>query len=143
METCGKVKSRPTWSAKDKFKRNLTRLTSRKRPGTFEDIVKEINQYSQGWINYYKESSLKSFLKEQMARLRRRLRQLIWKRWKKVKTKYLQLKGRGATHDEAMAYANSRKSYWRMSKTMMLHTIFTKDKFEQWQLKDFVEILEK
>lgn len=143
METFGKVKSRPTGSAKDKFKRKLTRLSSRKRPGTFEEIVKEINQYTQGWINYYKRSSVKSFLKKQMARLRRRLRQLIWKRWKKVKTKYRQLKGRGADHDEAMAYANSRKSYWRLSKTELLHRIFTKDKFKQWQLKDFVEILEK
>jgi len=143
VEICGKVKSRPTRSAKDKFKRKLTRLTSRKRPGTFEDIVKEINQYTQGWINYYKESTMKSFLKKQMARLRRRLRQLIWKRWKKVKTKYRQLRGRGADHDEAMTYANSRKSYWRVSNSQLLHRIFTKDKFKQWKLKDFVEILEK
>jgi len=105
--------------------------------------VKDINQYVQGWINYYKESAMKSFLKGQMARLRRRLRQLIWKRWKKVKTKYRQLRGRGADYDEAMAYANSRKSYWRISKSQLLHRIFPKDKFKQWNLKDFVEILEK
>lgn len=78
-----------------------------------------------------------------MARLRRRLRALIWKRWKKTKTKYRQLRGRGASHIEAITYANSRKSYWRISQSELLCRIFTKERFKQWELKDFIEILEK
>ncbi|MCF1686289.1 reverse transcriptase [Tetragenococcus halophilus] len=108
-----------------------------------EDIIQAINQYTQGWINYYKRGELRGFLIEQNKHLRRRLRALIWKRWKKVSTKYRQLKARGASHNEAMSYANGRKAYWRISQSKLLCRIFTKEKFKQWKLKDFIEILEK
>ncbi|WP_308791646.1 group II intron maturase-specific domain-containing protein, partial [Vagococcus lutrae] len=66
----GKVKSRPTASAKQKFKRTLKRLTNRKRVGTLDEMIKTINQYTQGWIQYYKDGELKTFLAKQMEYLR-------------------------------------------------------------------------
>ncbi|WP_249038029.1 group II intron maturase-specific domain-containing protein [Tetragenococcus halophilus] len=118
-------------------------MTNRKRVGTLDEMIKTINQYTQGWIQYYKDGELKTFLAKQMEYLRHRLRALIWKRWKKVDTKHRQLKARGASHKEAMTYANSRKQYWRISKSKLLSRIFSKEKFKQWKLKDFIEILEK
>ncbi|WP_319996166.1 group II intron maturase-specific domain-containing protein [Trichococcus shcherbakoviae] len=88
MENDGKVRSRPHKTAKQKFRKRLKQLTSRKRPGTFQDIVKEINQYTQGWINYYGIGDMKNFIRETAQWLNHRLRQLIWKRWKRVSTRF-------------------------------------------------------
>ena len=71
--------------------KRLKQLTSRKRPGTFEDIVKEINQYTQGWINYYGIGVMKNFIRETAQWLNHRLRQLIWKRWKRICTRFYRL----------------------------------------------------
>ncbi len=104
--------------------------------GTFEEIVKKINQITTGWINYYGVSRMKKFITEIQKWLNHRLRQLIWKRWKKPKTKYKMLRKYGINHDDAMKLANSRKGYWRLSRSEILQRAITKERLTKWRLKD-------
>ncbi|WP_245757811.1 group II intron maturase-specific domain-containing protein [Alteribacillus iranensis] len=120
----------------------MRKLTSRKRPGTFRQIIKEINQVTVGWINYYGVSRMKYFIIKIQQWLHHRLRQLIWKRWKKVKTKYRMLRKYGINHDNAMKYANSRKGYWRISRSEVLHIAITKERLTKWGLKDMFQLYE-
>lgn len=53
----------PTKEAKTKFRKKLKKLTKRNCPGTFKDIVKETNQVTQGWINYFGLGFIKNFVK--------------------------------------------------------------------------------
>ena len=48
---------------------------------------------------------------------RRRLRMVIWKQWKKIKTKWRNLIKLGIEKYKAWEYANTRKSYWRTAKS--------------------------
>ena len=79
---------------------------------------------------------MKTFIEEIQSWLNHRLRQLIWKRWKKVRTKYKMLRKYGINHDEAMMLANSRKAYWRISKSEILHRAIKSKKLIEWGLKD-------
>jgi len=65
---------------------------------------------------------MKRFIKDIAQWLNHRLRQIIWKRWKKVKTRYAQLRRLGIKHEEALKVANNRKGYWRISGCKTLHT---------------------
>ncbi|WP_407124243.1 group II intron maturase-specific domain-containing protein [Weissella paramesenteroides] len=65
-----------------------------------------------GWINYYGIAQLKSFLSELDSWVRRRIRQFIWKQWKKPKTRIKALVRLRATLDEARRISYSRKAYW-------------------------------
>jgi RNA-directed DNA polymerase len=47
------VGCRPHLIAKKRFKAKLKTLTKRNRSGKFEELAKEINQVTVGWINYY------------------------------------------------------------------------------------------
>ncbi|WP_247644515.1 group II intron maturase-specific domain-containing protein [Staphylococcus pseudintermedius] len=71
-----------------KQKRNLIRtlrkITKRNRPGTFKEIITEINQVTRGWINYFGRGFIRGFIENTQSWLNRRLRQLILKRWKKL-----------------------------------------------------------
>ena len=138
----GKVGCRPSKSAKQRFKAKLKMLTSRKRPGTFAEIIKKINQTTVGWINYYGIANMKIFIKTIQEWLNHRLRQLIWKRWKKIKTKYAMLRKYGIDHDDAMKLANTRKGYWRSSKNMIIHRAITKERLTKWGLKDLTQLYE-
>lgn len=120
----------------------MRKQTSRKRAGTFKEIIKEINQVTVGWINYYGISRMKKFILETQQWLNHRLRQLIWKRWKIPRTKYKMLRKYGINHDEAMKTANSRKGYWRISRTEVLHQAITKEKLTKWGLKDISQLYE-
>ena len=105
--------------------------------------MKRINQTTVGWINYYGIANMKTFIKETQSWLNHRLRQLIWKRWKKPKTRYTKLRQYGIDHDNAMKMANSRKGYWRISQSEILHRAITKRKLTKWGLKDLSLLYER
>ncbi|KAB7703555.1 group II intron maturase-specific domain-containing protein, partial [Staphylococcus pseudintermedius] len=87
----------------------LRKITKRNRPGTFKEIITEINQVTRGWINYFGRGFIRVFLETTQSWLNRRLRQLILKRWKRVRTKYKMLRQYGLDHRSAMKIAQSRK----------------------------------
>ena len=132
----------PTKQAKQKFKNSLKRLTSRKRPGTFEEIVQQINRVTRGWINYFGLGFIKGFIKEIEGWLHHRLRQLIIKRWKKPRPIIKKLKSYGLDPDSAKRIAFSRKKYWRLSKTPEVHWAITTKRLHQWGLVPLSELVE-
>jgi len=85
---------------------------------------------------------MKTFINETRQWLNHRLRQLIWKRWKTPRTKYRMLRGYGITHDEAMKLANSRKAYWRISRSEIIHRAISNKKLIKWGLKDLSTLYE-
>lgn len=138
----GKVGCRPSRSAKQRFKGKLRKLTSRKRPGTFLEIITKINQTTTGWINYYGIANMKSFIETTQQWLNHRLRQLIWKRWKKIRTRYTMLRKYDIDHEDAKKLANTRKGYWRISRNAIIHRAITKERLTKWGLKDMSQLYE-
>jgi uncharacterized protein (DUF2461 family) len=86
---------------------------------------------------------MKKFIEETQGWLNRRLRQIIWKRWKKVKTKYEMLRKYGINHGDAKKMANTRKGYWHSSKNEIIHGAIPNEKLRSWGLKDMNKIYEK
>lgn len=86
---------------------------------------------------------MKKFIKETQEWLNHRLRQLIWKRWKIPRTRYKMLRKYGIDHDGAMMLANTRKGYWRISRSGIIHRAITKEKLIKWGLKDLNLLYEK
>ena len=87
----GTVKVRIAPQARDRLLDKLRRLTRRTRHGTLDDILREINQQVVGWVGYFRLADTPSVFQELDEWLRRRLRQLIWKRWKRGKTRWREL----------------------------------------------------
>ncbi|SUU80310.1 Retron-type reverse transcriptase [Alloiococcus otitis] len=132
----------PTKEAKQKFKRRLRKLTSRKRPGTFKKIMTEINRVTRGWINYFGLGFIKSFIKEVEQWLNHRIRQLILKRWKRPRTIIPKLEQYGLDLDSAKRIAYSRKKYWRLSCTHEFHRAITTERLSKWGLVPLSTIAE-
>ncbi len=86
---------------------------------------------------------MKKFIVEIQQWLNHRLRQIVWKRWKKIRTRYVRLRKYGIDHEDAMRLANSRKGYWRISKTPAFHRAITKEKLIKWGLKDMSLLYER
>lgn len=100
--------------SKERFVEKLRRLTKRTRSGKLEDILKEINQYTMGWMGYYRLANTPSVFEELDSWIRRRLRQMVWKRWKRGTTRYQNLVKMGIPKWRAQGGAGG-KSPWRMS----------------------------
>lgn len=116
-------------------KGKLRKLTARRNPMSMEDRVKKLNQYLNGWCNYYGLAETPSKFKGLDSWIRRRLRMCIWKQWKKVKTRYKNLKKLGLNHYQAIKFANTRKGYWRVANSAILNTTLTNQFFNDLGLK--------
>jgi group II intron reverse transcriptase/maturase len=105
---------------KERMQEKLRTLTKRTRSGKLETILEEINRYIIGWIGYYRLADTPSVFEELDGWIRRRLRQLIWKRWKRGSTRYRELVKLGVPKQWAQEGAGGR-SPWRMSATPVIN----------------------
>lgn len=133
----------PSREAKQRLIRKLKRITRRNRPGRFAEVVKAVNQAVIGWINYFAIGSMKGFLQRTRQWLNHRLRQLIWKRWKKVRTRYRWLRKLGIDHDESLKLAASRKGYWHLTRSETMHRAVPNKTLTRWGLKDWLQQYER
>lgn len=116
----GEVLIRIANRSKERFVEKLRRLTKRTRTGKLETIVTEINRYLVGWVGYYRLANTPSVFEELDKWIRRRLRQLLWKRWKRGRTRYRELVALGVPRERA-ALGAVGKSPWHMSKTPVIN----------------------
>ena len=82
-ENKGEIRIRVSERSLERLRDKIRRMTKRTRSGKLEEIIKEINTYIVGWIGYYRRAKTPSVYERLDQWIRRRLRQLIWKRWKR------------------------------------------------------------
>jgi len=105
-----------------KMKEKIKRLTSRSNGWGNERRKVALKQYIKGWVNYFKLANMKSLLIETDKWYRRRLRMVMWKQWKRIKTRFQNLMKLGISKFQAMMFSNTRKGYWRTAKSPILQT---------------------
>lgn len=99
--------------------------------------IKGINNLLIGWVNYYKLADMKTLLIKVDEWVRRRLRACVWKEWKKIRTKYKNLRLFGIDKQKAWEYANTRKGYWRISNSPILSKTLTNAYWRNQGYKEF------
>ena len=119
-KTGKKVGIRPHGKSIRKFKDKIRELTSRKQARSVELILKRLKRYTVGWLGYYSIADMESRIKSLNEWIRRRIRQIYWKQWKKIKTKHDNLVKLGIDDENAWKWANSRKAYWRIADSHIL-----------------------
>lgn len=106
----------------ERFKTKIREITNRNTGISMEMRLKKLNEVTVGWLNYFSVAKAKGKIVELEQWIRRRLRACIWKQWKKIRTKYTNLKRLGVPTYKAWEYANTRKGYWRISNSPIVAT---------------------
>ena len=122
------VQSRILKSPYQRFRHKLKRLTSRRWSISFDERMDYLYSYITGWIGYYGKAKGAVKMKRTDEWLRRRLRMCIWKQWKKVGKRMRSLIQLGASKQKAYEWANTRKSYWRTSRSPILQRTITNER---------------
>jgi RNA-directed DNA polymerase len=125
----GRLRVHPKSVAKMKEKIKL--LTSRSNGWGNERRKEALRQYITGWVNFFKLADMKSLLIETDKWYRRRLRMVIWKQWKLIKTRTHNLIKLGLNRFHAYMFANTRKGYWRTAKSPILQTTISNESLQQ------------
>lgn len=83
-------------------------------------IEQELNPILRGWGNYFKLAEVRVTFEELDVWVRRKLRQILWKQWKRSYPRAVQLIKRGLTRDRALKSAtNGRGAWWNAGASHM------------------------
>lgn len=90
-------------------------------------IAETLNPMLRGWSNYYKSVETISFAKVLDKWIRRRLRVIIWRQWKRPWTRYKNIRKAGFSHVEALMSAyNNRGCWWNSGHNYVVLTLNNK-----------------
>ena len=95
------------------MKERVRELTARSNAMPNDHRPQAITWFVRGWVNYFKLADMRSLLCQVDKWMRRRIRMVYWKQWKRVRTRYKMLKKCGIERQKAWEFANTRKSCWR------------------------------
>ena len=103
-----------------KMRKRVKELTSRRTVNDYEGWKQVLKRFVVGWVNYFKLADMRGLLENTDKWMRRRIRMVFWKKWKRTRTKYKNLRKLGVSDRNAGILANSRKGYWRIASSPIL-----------------------
>jgi RNA-directed DNA polymerase len=98
----------------------LREILARSRKTSIEEVKKALRLKLTGWYNYFKMADFVFWANSLDEWMRRRIRQLLWKTWKKVSTRHRALMKLGISQEMAWTWANTRKGYWHVANSHIL-----------------------
>lgn len=87
-----------------------------------------IKVFMRGWLGYYGIADMKNEIQDWNEWLRRRIRMYIWKQWKLPKTRVKNLIKLGMPEWQAHRNGNTRKGYWAVAGSGILHHTITNER---------------
>jgi RNA-directed DNA polymerase len=117
----GEVEVRIDPKARKRAKDRLRCLSSRRWGVSMERRIRELNRFTVGWTAYFALADTPRPLSDLDEWLRRRLRQVRWKEWKRYRTRRRNLRALGIPERPAREWAGSRRGYWRIAGSWVLH----------------------
>ena len=114
-----------------KMRKRIKELTSRRHINGYEEWKKSLKQFITGWVNYYKLADMKNLLRDTDEWMRRRIRMVFWKKWKRVRTRYRNLRKLGISHGNALMTAWCRRGYWFVASTPVMQTALSNARLER------------
>lgn len=103
----------PTDKAMAKFKERVKEITRRNQTVNVQELVKKIlNPYLRGWANYFGTGDIHGRFRDMDAWIRRRLRAVQLRSWKKIRKLHREMRRRGWDNKEMPGL---RMTAWRSS----------------------------
>ena len=105
-------------------------------------FIKELlNPYLRGWVNYYRIADAKTVMDELDQWIRRRLRLILWKQWKRNWTRRNKLMVAGLSEQRAVESAFNDRGPWWNSGASHMNQAFTKQYFQKLELVSLLDRL--
>ena len=103
-----------------RFKQKVRELTGRTRGISIERMAKELTSYLRGWRGYFGFSQTLSVFRNLDPWIRRRLRSVMWKQWKRGKVRFAKLCALGVSKDLAAQTDGSAHGPWHIANSPAL-----------------------
>jgi RNA-directed DNA polymerase len=115
-----KPKLKVSWESVKRLKEELRGIFRRGRGRRLSGVIAEITEKITGWANYYKLSQVKGIFEELDQWIRRKLRCILWRQWKRRRTRAKRMIQLGLERERAWhAAMNGRGPWWNAGASHM------------------------
>lgn len=134
-----KPRLRPAPQSVRRLKLKLKGLFRRARGWSLSRTIRELNPVLRGWGNYYGLSTVKGVFEELDQWIRRRLRLLLWRQWKRPRTRFKALRKRGLDRERAKRSAYNGFGPWWNAGTSHMNQAVPTSTFSQMGLVSLLQ----
>ena len=127
----GEVKRRVAPKALEAMKARVRQITGRTRGRSLKVVVAELRSYLPGWREYFRLDETPRRFQNLDAWIRRRLRMVQLKQWKRGAKVFRELRARGLSKRSAAEVAAYCKRWWRTAGHVGLHTALPNSYFDR------------
>ena len=106
-------------------------------------VREDLNPLLKGWINYFSLAETKGFAEDLDGWIRRRLRLILWRQWKRPWTRRKRLMAVGLSEERAVASAFNCRGPWWNSGASHMNDAFRKKFFDRLGLVSMVDELQR
>jgi len=107
-----------------RLKAKLRPILRRGRGRNLGHVAESLTRVIRGWVAYYKLAETKTVFEQLDQWLRRKLRCILWRQWKRHRTQFKELCRRGLDHERAHKSAwNGRGPWWNAGASHMNHAV--------------------
>lgn len=114
-----------------RLKDKIRGLTKKMRGNKISDSIRKlIMPVTRGWANYFSIAEVRNVFSSLDGWIRRKIRGILWRQWKKARTRRKKLVELGLKEHLAREYAHSSRGPWRMAKSFGMHKALTNSVIE-------------
>ncbi len=126
-----------------RFKGKLKELFRIGRGRNLAKFIAELTPILRGWVNYFRLAEVKGVFEELDGWIRRKLRCILWRQWKRTYTRAKNLMRRGLDRDRALKSAMNGRGPWWNSGASHMNACYRKSYFDKLGLVSLLNQLQR
>ena len=126
-----------------RFKGKLKELFRAGRGRNLAKFITELTPVLRGWVNYFRLAEVRCVFEELDGWIRRKLRCILWRQWKRAITRAKNLKRRGLDETRAWKSASNGRGPWWNSGSSHMHACYPKSYFDKLGLVSLLNQLQR
>lgn len=126
-----------------RFKAKFKTLFRKGRGRNIRMFIAELAPVLRGWISYYRHAEVRGIFEELDGWIRRKLRCLIWRQWKRPRTRLKKLKALGLGEERAAKSAYNGRGPWWNAGASHMNEVFTVRHFDEQGLVSLLSSLKR
>jgi len=126
-----------------RLKDNIREVLKGARGRSLTKVIEELNPILRGWVAYFRLTETRRALEEMDGWIRRKLRCILWRQWKRPYTRAKNLMKAGLTEERAFRSAFNQRGPWWNSGASHMNQAFPKSFFDRLGLVSLLDTLRR
>lgn len=109
------------WKSVERVKSTIREVCRRGRGQSLRTVINGLRRKLRGWVNYFRYSEVKCLFEELDRWLRRKLRCILWRQWKRPVSRAINLMRFGLFEETAWKLDSNGRGLWWNSGAAPMH----------------------